>query len=153
MVFSAFTRAVNSSGVSRFFALVRKASSFRSRCHARSEAKPVFCSRRIRARALATRFPKAALTIRAVVHPAMSFPGFVSLPGHVYGAIKRGRSADRRNCPLSTPRKAHVTTRSALGAWARHTVRARLPALRRGSRQRHGSPWLGFRPGLLGQIG
>jgi hypothetical protein len=39
----------------------------------------------------------------------------------------RGRSADRRNCLVSTPRKAHVTTRSAPGAWAR--IRARTPTV------------------------
>jgi hypothetical protein len=39
----------------------------------------------------------------------------------------RGRSADRRNCLVSTPRKAHVTTRSAPGARAR--IRARTPTV------------------------
>jgi hypothetical protein len=33
-------------------------------------------------------FQKLPAQFRAVVHPAMSFPDFVSLPSHVHGAIK-----------------------------------------------------------------
>jgi hypothetical protein len=62
----------------------------------------------------------------------------------------RGRSADRRNCPVTAPRKAHVAIRLALGARARHTGRARLPALRRGTCGSERTPPLSFSPRFLG---
>jgi hypothetical protein len=62
----------------------------------------------------------------------------------------RGRSADRRHYPVSAPRKVRVATHSALGARARHTGRARLPALRRGTCGSERTPPLSFSPHFLG---
>jgi hypothetical protein len=61
----------------------------------------------------------------------------------------RGRSADRRNCPLSAPRKQALPPACAR-ARARHTGRARLPALRRGTCGSERTPPLSFSPHFLG---
>src|SRR4029077_11353077 len=61
----------------------------------------------------------------------------------------RERSADRRNCLVPRHAKARVTTRFALGAWARYG-RARLPALRRGTCGGERTPPLSFSPHFLG---
>ena len=62
----------------------------------------------------------------------------------------RGRSADRRHCPVTAPREAHVATRPRFGARARHTGRARLPALRRGTCGSERTPPLNSSPRFLG---
>jgi len=62
----------------------------------------------------------------------------------------RGRSAGRRNCLVPRHAQARVTTRFALGAWARDYGRARLPALRRGTCGGERTPPLSFSPHFLG---
>jgi hypothetical protein len=76
----------------------------------------------------------------------------ISFSQFVISSLKklRGRSADRRHCLVTAPRKAHVAMRFTLGARARHTGRARLPALRRGSRLGERTPRLSPRPRFLG---
>ena len=62
----------------------------------------------------------------------------------------RGRSADRRHCPVTAPRKgACCHTPRARGAGAPYG-RARLPALRRGTCGSERTPPLSFSPHFLG---
>ena len=81
---------------------------------------------------------------RDALHPSFATNHTNSLPPG-----KGRRSADRRNHPLSAPRKQVLPLACAAGAEARRSRRARLSALHRGSRLGDRTPPLSLGPRFL----
>jgi hypothetical protein len=136
-----------------------------ARCESRHRRAPHPASLRAATLPLQGRVKQIALAMRRIrvcercvpkIRKFSLFASFYSLfPNSfsrlVISSLKklRGRSADRRHCLV--PRHAsRVTTRFAFGAQARHTGRARLPALRRGTCGSERTPPLSFSPHFLG---